>query len=105
EILRIIQEVAERYDLRIANVVHAGDGNIHPLLLFDEHDEDQVKRVLAASDEILTACIELGGSVSGEHGVGIEKVGHMTRMFTPDDLDVMTSLREAFDPEHRCNPG
>ena len=77
EILKIIAEVGKRHDIRVANVFHAGDGNIHPILLFDNQNPDEVERVLAASDEILTACIELGGSVTGEHGVGIEKVKHV----------------------------
>lgn len=105
EILRIVAEVGTKYRLRIANVFHAGDGNIHPVLLYNENDPDEVERVLAASNEILNACIDLGGSVTGEHGVGIEKVEHMRRMFTPDDLEVMTRLRTAFDPDNRCNPG
>src|SRR5690606_2388486 len=77
EILRIVTEVGQKYRLRVANVFHAGDGNIHPLLLFDQDDPDEVERVIKASDEILTACIELGGSVTGEHGIGIEKIEHL----------------------------
>src|SRR5262249_35767704 len=72
-ILREIQRIGAKYELRICNVFHAGDGNIHPILLFDERDPDQVKRVLAASNEILDECIHVGGSVTGEHGIGIEK--------------------------------
>ena len=105
EILRIVTAVGAKYNLRVANVFHAGDGNIHPLILFDENDPDQVERVLAASDEILNACIDLGGSVTGEHGIGIEKIEHLARMFTPEDLEVMTRLQDAFDPHDRCNPG
>ncbi len=105
DILRIIAEVGRRHGIPIANVFHAGDGNIHPILLFDDQNPDEVERVLAASDEILTACIELGGSVTGEHGIGIEKVKHVAAMYTQDDLDVMTGLREVFDPGRRLNPG
>ena len=105
EILRIVTEVGQKYRLRVANVFHAGDGNIHPLLLFDQDNPDEVERVIKASDEILTACIDLGGSVTGEHGIGIEKVEHMAKMFSAEDLKVMTTLREAFDPDNRCNPG
>ncbi len=103
-ILRVIRAVGEKYSLRICNVFHAGDGNIHPILLFDERDADQVKRVLDASHEILEACIEAGGSVTGEHGIGVEKIDLMPRMFTPEDLAVMVRLREAFNPEGRCSP-
>ncbi len=105
EILQIVADVGMKYQLRVANVFHAGDGNIHPIILYDENDPSQVERVLKASDDILNACIDLGGSVTGEHGVGIEKVEHMARMFSADDLEVMTRLRTAFDPENRCNPG
>jgi glycolate oxidase len=74
EILDFIRESGERHDIQIVNVFHAGDGNIHPILLFDERDEDQIARVLKSSDEILSKCIELGGSVTGEHGIGMEHV-------------------------------
>ena len=82
-ILRFIQGVSSRYDIRIANVFHAGDGNIHPILLFDERDPDQVKRVLHASHEILEECIRVGGSVTGEHGIGVEKMALMPKLFSP----------------------
>ncbi len=103
-ILRFIQRVGAKYNLRIANVFHAGDGNIHPILLFDERDPDQVQRVLAASREILEECIRLGGSVTGEHGIGVEKIDFMPKLFTPDDLAMMLRLRVAFNPENRCSP-
>ncbi len=105
EILQRITDVAERYRLRIGNVFHAGDGNIHPILLFDERNPDEVQRVLAAGREILAACVELGGSITGEHGVGVEKIDQMPLLFTPQDLIVMQALRRAFDPLERCNPG
>jgi glycolate oxidase len=103
-ILRHITRVGERHDLRIANVFHAGDGNIHPILLFDERDSDQVKRVLAASREILDECIAQGGSVTGEHGIGVEKMEFMPRLFSPEDLAAMIALRNTFNPEGRCSP-
>jgi len=103
-ILRFIQSVGQKYDLRIANVFHAGDGNIHPILLFDERDADQVKRVMAASHEILGECINVGGSVTGEHGIGVEKIDFMSKLFAPDDLAMMLRLRTAFNPESRCSP-
>ncbi len=105
EILARIQAAAQRYELRIGNVFHAGDGNIHPILLFDESDADQVRRVHAAGDEILRACVELGGSVTGEHGIGVEKIAHMAELFGEADLELMRRLRRVFDPGERCNPG
>jgi glycolate oxidase len=103
-ILRVIRAIGEKYSLRICNVFHAGDGNIHPILLFDERDADQVKRVLDASFEILQECIDVGGSVTGEHGIGVEKISLMPKLFTPADLGVMERLRGAFNPENRCSP-
>jgi len=104
EILRRISATAEKHALRIGNVFHAGDGNIHPIILFDERDRDEVKRVLAAGREILEACVELGGSVTGEHGIGVEKIAQMPLLFSPQDLHAMTTLRSVFDPERRANP-
>jgi glycolate oxidase len=103
-ILREIQRIGAKYDIRIANVFHAGDGNIHPILLFDERDQDQVKRVLLASHEILEECVRCGGSVTGEHGIGVEKIDFMSRLFTPEDLNMMLRLRAAFNPDGRCSP-
>src|SRR5205823_5213225 len=103
-ILREIQKIGARYQIRIANVFHAGDGNIHPILLFDERDHDQVKRVLQASHEILDECIRCGGSVTGEHGIGVEKIDFMPKLFTPGDLSIMLRLRAAFNPDNRCSP-
>src|SRR5262245_59993625 len=103
-ILRVIQAIGARYQLRIANVFHAGDGNIHPILLFDEREADQVRRVLKASHEILEECVACGGSVTGEHGIGVEKINLMPRLFSPEDLAVMLRLRAAFNPDNRCSP-
>lgn len=103
-ILREIQRIGAHYQIRIANVFHAGDGNIHPILLFDERDPDQVKRVLLASHEILDECIRSGGSVTGEHGIGVEKLDFMPKLFTPEDLNMMLRLRAAFNPDGRCSP-
>jgi len=105
DILRAIGATAERHRLRIANVFHAGDGNIHPILLYDERDADEVRRVIAAGQEILRACVELGGSITGEHGIGVEKIGELPLIFGPQDLLVMQALRGVFDPERRANPG
>ena len=104
QILRHIQATAAEYDLVIANVFHAGDGNIHPVLLFDERVPDQVRRVLAASASILDECIRLGGSVTGEHGIGVEKLDFMPKLFTPADLAFFVRLRTAFNPTNRCSP-
>ncbi len=104
-ILKHIQEVSAKYDIRIVNVFHAGDGNIHPILLFDERDQDQIQRVLDASEEILDECIASGGSVTGEHGIGVEKIDFMLKMFTDDDRDAMRRLREAFNPKGNLSPG
>jgi glycolate oxidase len=103
-ILRFIEGVSRRHGIRIANVFHAGDGNIHPILLFDERDPEQVKHVLHASHEILEECIRVGGSVTGEHGIGVEKQALMPKLFAPQDLAAMVAIRNAFNPEGRCSP-
>lgn len=103
-ILRFITATGEKYGLRIANVFHAGDGNIHPILLFDERDPDQVKQVLLASHEILEECVNVGGSVTGEHGIGVEKMEFMPKLFTPEDLSAMETIRNTFNPEGNCSP-
>jgi len=105
EILERIAEIATRHRLRIGNVFHAGDGNIHPIILYDERDPDQVARALAAGHDILTACIELGGSITGEHGIGVEKIRELGLLFGEDDLALMRRVRAVFDPEQRANPG
>lgn len=104
DILDFIIECGHRHGIRIVNVFHAGDGNIHPILLFDERDSAQVERVLEASHEILAKCLELGGSVTGEHGIGVEKISFMDKLFTTTDLEVMESLRNVFNPLGRCSP-
>ncbi|HXG21306.1 MAG TPA: FAD-linked oxidase C-terminal domain-containing protein [Methylomirabilota bacterium] len=104
DILRVITSVAEKYQLRIANVFHAGDGNIHPILLYDERNKNETERVIKAGQEILQACVELGGSLTGEHGIGVEKMGQMPLIFSPEDLLTMTQIRSVFNPDHRCNP-
>ncbi len=104
EMMRFIRATSEKYGLRIPNVFHAGDGNIHPLVLFDERDREQVRRAVQAGNEILQKCLEAGGSVTGEHGIGVEKIDFMERQFGPADLEAMKTLRRVFDPEGRCNP-
>ena len=105
EVLRAIADIGARYDLRIANVFHAGDGNLHPVTLFDERDPDQVRRVMAASHEILELCIGLGGTLTGEHGIGVEKRDYMPLLFPPETLRTMDDVRAVFNPTGLCNPG
>lgn len=104
-ILRRIAEIGRKYGIRIVNVAHAGDGNVHPILLFDERDKEVVARVLAAGEELLEECIRCGGSVTAEHGIGVEKRAFMSRLFGEADLAVMRRIREAFNPGERLNPG
>ncbi|HZP45709.1 MAG TPA: FAD-linked oxidase C-terminal domain-containing protein [Candidatus Binataceae bacterium] len=105
EILQRITRISQSHQLSIGNVFHAGDGNIHPIVLYDERDPDQVRRAIAAGHDILKACVELGGSLSGEHGIGVEKINQMPLVFTPEDLAAMVELRHVFDPDERSNPG
>ena len=104
DILRAITGVAQKYRIRIANVFHAGDGNIHPILMYDERNGDEAERVVKAGQEILKACVDLGGSLTGEHGIGIEKRDQMPLIFSPEDLMVMSDIRSVFNPDNRCNP-
>ena len=104
EMLDRVEEAARKVGLRVANVFHAGDGNLHPLILFDERDPDQTKRAIAAGEEILRACIELGGSITGEHGVGMEKRDYMALQFPHATMEAFHALREACDPERTLNP-
>ena len=103
--LHTIKDIAEKYEVVIANVVHAGDGNLHPCLLYNGADEAVVARVLKASYAILKMCVDLGGTLSGEHGIGIEKAEAMPFLFSANDLSVMEWVKRAFDPELYCNPG
>ncbi len=103
--LRKIKQVAESHGLPVANVFHAGDGNLHPILLFDSRDPAQHERVVAACRDILAVCTELGGTISGEHGIGLEKVGAMPLVFTESELRAQHLVKEAFDPGGLANPG
>ena len=103
--LRRVREIGDKYDLKIANVAHAGDGNLHPFVLFDSRVKADQERAMNAGMEILAACVALGGTISGEHGVGIEKVGAMSLLFTENDLRAQEWLKEVFDPSDLCNPG
>lgn len=102
--LREIKEIAARHGVRVANVFHAGDGNMHPCILFDERDPAQLPIVLAAGEEILRRCVDYGGSVTGEHGIGVEKVSLMEYAFTPDTLSAMRDVRAVFNPDNTFNP-
>jgi glycolate oxidase len=103
--LKRIGEIGEKYGFQIGNIFHAGDGNLHPIILFDQRDKAQYERAVAASGEIMRFCVESGGALSGEHGIGMEKNELMPLMFTEADLDLMSRLRAAFNPEGRLNPG
>jgi glycolate oxidase len=104
EVLEEIERIAERHDLIVMNVFHAGDGNLHPLIAFDRRDAEQVERVHAAGDDIIHACVAVGGVLSGEHGIGLEKRDYMPLTFSAVDLDAQARARDAFDPEGRLNP-
>jgi glycolate oxidase len=105
EVLSKVVEVGKRYNLPIANVFHAGDGNLHPLILFDERNEEELKKVHLAGSEILKLCADAGGTVSGEHGIGTEKMKEMLFVFSPQDIETMKKVKVAFDPEEVYNPG
>ena len=105
EVLGRIERLGAHYGLRVANVFHAGDGNLHPLVLFDGDIAGQAEAAEELAGEILRMCVELGGSITGEHGVGLDKKKYMTTMFTTDDLQTMQLVRCAFDPAGLANPG
>jgi glycolate oxidase len=104
DMLRRVYAIADAHELIVVNVFHAGDGNLHPILVFDRREDGVWDRVYAAGTEILEACLAAGGVLTGEHGVGLEKRDLMPRMFTADDLDAQARLRDAFDPDGVANP-
>ena len=104
-ILRAIAEIAARHRIVVCNVFHAGDGNLHPNIPYNADDPDEARRVHEACDEIMALCIAEGGTITGEHGVGLDKLPYMDSLFSPDSLDAMCRLRSAFDPARRANPG
>jgi glycolate oxidase len=105
KVLRRVAEVSKKYNLMIPNVFHAGDGNLHPLILFDWRDADQKARVMKAGMEILEICVAMGGTISGEHGVGLEKIEAMRLVFTEADIRSQVRVKQAFDPKNLANPG
>jgi glycolate oxidase len=104
EIMRYIYDIAGRHGCGVANVCHAGDGNIHPIIFYDERIPGDEEKAFSCVTDIVRQCLALGGSVTGEHGIGVEKTELMAEQYTADDLDAMRRVRRAFDPEGRCNP-
>jgi glycolate oxidase len=104
EMMRRVAAISKQFNLRIANVFHAGDGNLHPNILFDMRTPGELERVVEAGAATLRACIELGGSITGEHGVGLEKKAYIGLLFSEADLEAMARVRRAFDPDGRFNP-
>jgi FAD/FMN-containing dehydrogenase len=104
-VLAQVAEIGRKYELEIGNVFHAGDGNLHPLIFFDSRDKTQLEKVHLAGEEILTACIEAGGTITGEHGVGTEKIKAMPAFFGAAEIELMRGLKTALDPDDLCNPG
>ena len=105
EVLSFIGSMEKKYGLRCPNVFHAGDGNLHPLILFDANDEEQLNRTELFAAEVLEKCVEVGGTITGEHGVGVEKINQMCIQFRPDELEVFLAVKRAFDPAMLLNPG
>lgn len=105
EVLREVRAIARRHGLEVGNVFHAGDGNLHPNLMFDERDPAQVRNVMHAGEEILQLCVDVGGSITGEHGIGVEKMEAMAWMFSEADLLLMERIKSVFNHNALCNPG
>jgi glycolate oxidase subunit GlcD len=105
EVLGRIHEISARHRVKVCNVFHAGDGNLHPNIGYDANDPDETHRVHLAMREIMRACVDAGGTITGEHGVGLDKLEYMDMIFSPESLAAMCQLRDVFDPERRSNPG
>jgi glycolate oxidase len=105
EVLRFIGEMEKKYGLRCPNVFHAGDGNLHPLILYDANVADELHRTELFAAEVLEKCVEVGGTITGEHGVGVEKINQMCVQFRPDELELFLAVKHAFDPAGLLNPG
>ena len=104
QVLHRIAELSDNYGMRVANVFHAGDGNLHPLVLYDQRIAGAEERAEDLAGDIISLCVEHGGSITGEHGVGMEKKRHMAIMFTPEDLATHQLIRCALNPDNLCNP-
>jgi FAD/FMN-containing dehydrogenase len=104
-VMATIDTIAGKYGLRVCNVFHAGDGNLHPNIPYNGNDPEERQRVHSAMREIMEACIAVGGTVTGEHGIGLDKLGYMQLIFSEDSLNRMCRLRDAFDPQRLANPG
>ena len=105
EVLAELHRIGQAHRVKVCNVFHAGDGNLHPNIAYDASDPDESARVHAAMREIMAACVKAGGTITGEHGVGLDKLPYMDMIFSADSLATMCALREVFDPERRSNPG
>jgi glycolate oxidase len=105
QVLRKVNEVSEKYGIIIANVFHAGDGNLHPCMLFDEREPGVLERAMAGAAELMEYCVSVGGTLSGEHGIGLEKKHFMPLVFSDEDMAAMQQVRDAFAPANRINPG
>ncbi|MDH5592220.1 MAG: FAD-binding oxidoreductase, partial [Gammaproteobacteria bacterium] len=105
DVLEKISQLSKHYGLRVANVFHAGDGNLHPLILYDANTPGELEKTEAFGTEILKLCVDVGGAITGEHGVGIEKLNAMCHQFSADELDVFHQIKAVFDPASLLNPG
>src|SRR5678815_1720630 len=105
EVMADAYRISAKFNLRLANVFHAGDGNLHPFICFDSRSADEVLRVKEAGRELMETCVRAGGTITGEHGVGLDKRDFLPLIFSDDDMDVMLRVRRAFDPDGLCNPG
>jgi glycolate oxidase len=105
EVVAHICELGEQYGIGITNVFHAGDGNVHPIMMFDEDDPQQVQTVMRLSTAILEYCVTVGGTITGEHGIGVEKLHLMAAMFSGDTLDCFNRIKQTFDPTRQLNDG
>jgi glycolate oxidase len=105
QVLAKVDEIGREHGLQINNVFHAGDGNVHPIFLYDDRDEAQVQNVLHAAERILKYCVDIGGTITGEHGVGVEKIHLMPYLFDEPTMDLFGRVKKAFDPQERINAG
>ncbi len=103
-VIREIGEIANRNNVRVAIIAHAGDGSLHPIILYDEREPEEVRRMIRCGEEVIQSCLDLDGSVTGEHGVGWEKIKFLARQFNEDDLNSMRKIRDVFNPKGLCNP-